>query len=155
VSGGACLGCVGRAWLRADACRLACFGTLATASTKKNAFFLQKVCKKFAQYKIKLYICVVKERATLNARELSRATRQPREWRKFEKVMKYYVIVDGKFNYFESTAAADDFLIDCFLNGCKKIDWTIYEKIEKGDEVTAEANNNIYKLKTDAAGKLR
>ena len=49
---------------------------------KKNAFFLKKVRKKFAQYKIKLYICVVKERATLNARELSRATRRPGEWRK-------------------------------------------------------------------------
>ena len=68
--------------------------------------------------------------------------------------MKYYVIVDGNFNYFESTAAADDFLINCFLNGCKKIDWTIYEKIEKGDEVTAVANNNFYKLKTDKAGEF-
>lgn len=68
--------------------------------------------------------------------------------------MKYYVIVDDNFNYFESTAAADDFLIGCFLDGCKKIDWTIYEKIEKGDEVTAEANNNVYKLKTDEAGKF-
>lgn len=45
---------------------------------KKNAFFLQKVCKKFAQYKIKLYFCVVKERAILNARELSRA--KPPAW---------------------------------------------------------------------------
>lgn len=68
--------------------------------------------------------------------------------------MKYYVIVDDKFNYFESTAAADDFLVNCFLDGCKKIDWTIYEKIEKGDEVTAKVNNNIYKLKTDAAGEF-
>ena len=69
--------------------------------------------------------------------------------------MKYYVIVDGRFNYFDSVAAADDFLTDCFLDGnCKKIDWTIYEKIEKGDEVTATANNNIYKIKSDKAGKI-
>ena len=70
------------------------------------------------------------------------------------KVMKFYVIVDHKFNYFDSVAEADNFLIDCFLDGCKKIDWTIYEKIEKGDEVTAVANNNVYKLKSDKAGKL-
>lgn len=83
-----------------------------------------------------------------------RAIHQPDEWWKIEKNMKYYVIVDGKFNYFESTAAADGFLIDCFLDGCKKIDWTIYEKIEKGDEITAVANDIIYKLKTDVGGEL-
>ena len=38
--------------------------------------------------KKKYYICVGFERAMLNARKLSRATRQPGEWRKSEKVMK-------------------------------------------------------------------
>jgi hypothetical protein len=56
------------------------------ASTKKKCVFSAKSLLLFCSVKKKYYICVGFERATLNARKLSRATRQPREWRKIERL---------------------------------------------------------------------
>lgn len=58
------------------------------ASSKKMRFFCKKFVKSLHNIKYCYIFVVDKERATLNARKLSRATRQPGEWRKFEKVMK-------------------------------------------------------------------